>query len=558
MVCGLQEESEALYRSLVRRSPDAILVLGADDVVRYASPSAERVLGYPAEELVGERFPGRLGDAGSGSGGASGASEPAKVEMLHADGSWRRLEAIGVDLPGERGDGGKAYYVREPRSADGAEAELAEQAFQDGLTGLANRRLFMNRLEHALASGARRPGPVHVLFLDVDDFKAINDGYGHAAGDRVLGMVAQRVRSAVRPQDTVARIGGDEFCVLLEDAPDAADVANVAERIGTALKQPVSWAGHTLFVTVSIGIASSAPDLGTAEGLLGAADRAMYRAKRGGKARFAVVEEGLPAETIRRLRLGNDLRGAIERGELRVYYQPEYLLETDEIMGMEALVRWEHPERGLILPDEFVVLAEEDGMIVPMGQWVLKEACRQAKGWQEARADGPGLSVSVNLSARQFRQPALAQTVGAVLRETGLPPSSLILEVTESFLVDDEHALGALNGLKALGVRIAVDDFGTGYSALSYLDKFPIDFLKIDRSFVERLGGGEGGARAIVPLLVNLTRELGMRTIAEGVETEGQLEELRGMRCEVAQGYYFSEPLPEAEARALVAGAGAA
>jgi diguanylate cyclase (GGDEF)-like protein/PAS domain S-box-containing protein len=445
------------------------------------------------------------------------------------------------------------------------ENQLQHQAFHDPLTGLPNRALFTGRLRQALARAKRREGEVAVLFMDLDNFKVINDSLGHNAGDRLLVAASKRVRALLRPEDTVARLGGDEFIFLLEDT-DIQDAGRVAERVSEQLRRSFSLGGRRLFVTASIGVVTGGANRKYAADLLRDADLAMYRAKHSGKARYAVFEEAMNTEAIERLEMEHDLRRAIERGELRVHYQPQMLLDANlqrslraagstalvspgssrepRVVGVEALVRWEHPERGLLLPGQFVPLAEETGLIVPMGEAVLEEACRQATGWQGRLAANPALAVSVNLSATQFREPDLPETVSRILRETDLDPTCLHLEITETTAMSDAPATVAmLEELKALGVRLVIDDFGTGYSSLSYLQRFPVDYVKIDRSFV---GGLEEdtGATALVSGMISLAHALDIEVIAEGVESTDQLERLEAVRCDLVQGYYFSSPLP--------------
>jgi diguanylate cyclase (GGDEF)-like protein len=474
--------------------------------------------------------------------------------MREAHGAWRPVEAIGVNLPGEPGVGGEAHYIRDAARRKEGEERLVRRAFYDPLTGLASRALFLDRLSHALSGAARRGNPVAVLLLDLDDFGEVEANFGPGAGNVVLTVVGRRLEATLRPGDTLARLGADEFAVLLGDAADAPGAALVAGRISAALAEPVSWSGHTLFVTASLGVASSGPGLGTAEDLLRAAGAAMGQAKRSGKARYAVSEEGVPAEGLRRLRLEGDLRrvAADPARELSLCYQPEVALGTGNIFAVEALLRWEHPERGGIPPEAFVGLLEETGLIVPVGRWVLREACRQASLWRR-QAPGRPPAVGVNLSARQLLQPALVEAVAGALREARLEPAGLLLEVTESSLVSNpEQAAETLGRLKELGVGLALDDFGTGYSSLSHLERFPVDFVKIDKSFVDRPGSEERGRRRLVPQLVGLAHALGIEAVAEGVETAEQLEELRVAGCDAAQGYYLSRPLPGSEVAALL------
>jgi len=432
------------------------------------------------------------------------------------------------------------------------EERLEHRALHDTLTGLPNRALFVDRLRHALTRTKRRRGEVAVLFMDLDDFKIINDSLGHRTGDRVLVAASKRIRALLRPEDTVARFGGDEFVVLLEDVEDADGAIRVAERISKELRAPFFFGGRQLFVSASVGIVTGGVKGEHAADLLRDADLAMYRAKHAGKARHAVFEEAMNARALERLEMEHGLRRALERKEFVVHYQPIVRLGTGKIPGFEALLRWEHPERGLLAPEEFVPLAEETGLIVPIGKLVLEEACFQAKEWQERHPFVPSVAVCVNLSAKQFREPDLTETVARILEETGLEPGSLFLEVTESAAMSDAPTtVAALEELQDLGVRVLIDDFGTGYSSLSYLERFPLDYVKIDRSFVGKLDEDLGSA-VLVSGMIDLAHALRSEVIAEGVETEEQLERLRGVGCDLAQGFHFSEPLPGEAAGALL------
>ena len=434
------------------------------------------------------------------------------------------------------------------------EDRLSHQAFHDPLTDLPNRALILNRLDHALKRVQRRGGKVAVLFMDLDNFKYVNDSLGHRMGDALLVGVAGRIASCLRSEATVARLGGDEFVVLLEDVEDVAEAVVVAKRVARSLEAPFDLDGQEVFVTTSTGIVIGGPsEVGGkhAEELLRDADVAMYRGKEAGKDRHEIYEAGMQDRASERLDLDGDLRRAVERGgeEFVVYYQPEVELEGGRTVGLEALVRWQHPERGLVPPGEFIPLAEETGLIVPIGKRVLEEACRQARILREDHAVGSngnsaGLpTMYVNLSARQFRHPGLVGEIAKVLEEAGLEPEGLALEITESVVMEDAAAaVGVLRELRALGVRLAIDDFGTGYSSMSYLKRFPVDFLKIDRSFVDGLGG-DTDDEVIAAGMVGLAHALSLGVIAEGVETEVQLDRLREMGCEVAQGYHFAEPL---------------
>jgi diguanylate cyclase (GGDEF)-like protein len=433
------------------------------------------------------------------------------------------------------------------------EEQLQHQALHDPLTDLPNRILFMDRLRQAMARAERRQQCLAVMFMDLDNFKVINDSLGHETGDELLVIASKRIRSVLRPEDTVARLGGDEFVFLLEDT-DLDEASHIAERILEMLRRPFFLAGRELFVMASLGIAVGDGGGKHSADLLRDADLAMYRAKHSGKARYAVFEETMNAQALERLELEHGLRRAVERNEFVVHYQPEVSLATRKVVGFEALVRWEHPDHGLLLPEQFVPIAEETGLVVPIGEAVLEAACRQAKAWRELRPSDPP-AVCVNLSARQFREFGLIKSIARILDETGLEPSSLFLEVTESTAMRDAQATAAaLEKLQDLGVRTILDDFGTGYSSLPYLERFPVAYVKIDHSFVGGLGEYLG-AKMLVSAIISLAHALGLKVIAEGVETEEQFEQLRETGCDLAQGHLFSEPSTAEEAADLLAAA---
>ena len=436
-----------------------------------------------------------------------------------------------------------------------AEEQLLHNAFHDGLTGLANRALFVDHVKLALGRAERHAGyRFAVLFLDLDRFKVVNDSLGHMTGDQLLIGVARRLEATIRPGDTVSRLGGDEFTILLDDLSDAGEAEAVAERLQRELALAFNLGSHEVFTTASIGIALSSPDYHRPEDILRDADTAMYRAKQLGKARYEVFDQAMHARAMERLGLERDMRRAVERRELFLQFQPIVSLSTGSLRGFEALVRWRHPERGVIPPAKFIPIAEETGLIIPIGKWVLGEACRQMSRWQKlSRPDGP-LPMSVNLSGRQFLQPDLLEQVREVLRETGLDPRGLKLEITETVVMENiETATHTLEQLRALGVELSIDDFGTGYSSLSYLQRFPVSTLKIDRSFVSRMAESDGTAE-IVRTITKLAQNLGMDVVAEGVETEGQRAQLSAFECEFGQGYYFSRPMDGEAAEAFLLG----
>jgi diguanylate cyclase (GGDEF)-like protein len=422
--------------------------------------------------------------------------------------------------------------------------ELVRQALHDPLTGLANRTLFMDRLTQALARSNRHPGTLAVMFLDLDRFKLINDSLGHSIGDHVLMCMAERLREVLRIEDTASRFGGDEFVVLCEDVKSEEDAILIADRIALAMAQPMSMEAGSVVVTTSIGIAVANAEADTAEDLVRNADSALYRAKERGRARYELFDHRLRTRAVKRLTIENELRRAIDLGELRVYYQPLVVLDEQRVVALEALARWAHPQRGLLGPAEFIPVAEETGLIVPIGAWVLEEVCRQWGRWQEASDRAEPLTVAVNLSTHQLARPQFEDVVEGILTKTGMAPANLSLEITESVLMETSPAIHAtVRALRDLGVRFAIDDFGTGYSSLVYLKAIEVDTLKVDRSFVDGLGHHHGDTE-IVNAIVNLAHSLRLTAVAEGVETREQLEYLQLVGCDIAQGYYFARPAP--------------
>ena len=426
-----------------------------------------------------------------------------------------------------------------PRRLD----QLIREAFRDALTGLPNRALFMDRLSHALTRAERGGVNLAVLFLDLDRFKILNETLGHEVGDRLLLEVGHRITSCLRPEDTVARLGGDEFALLLEDTADLSGATAMAERVSAEIQRPFIVDGRDVLISASIGIALTGVGSMQPDEVLRNADLAMYQAKAEGRARYELYQPGLSISTRERLDLQSDLRTAGARQELTLRYQPVVTLATIRAVEVEALIRWDHRRRGALLPADFIALSEETGLIVPMGQWVLREACRQARAWQTAAAGAAPVIVSVNLAASQFERDLLPEEIAAILRETGLPPGRLQLEISEAVLMrDDPRMLERLDALKTVGVRLAIDDFGTGYASLSYLKRLPVDCLKIDRSLIKGVAHDTEDT-AIVRAVVTLAQSLGIVVTAEGVETAEQLYQLRALGCEQGQGYYFARPV---------------
>ena len=545
--------SELTFRRLFADNPQPMWVYDTATLRFLAvNDAAVSRYGYSREEFLGMR----LTDIGPEEEVATLLAEAAApVEGATRTPTWRhrlrdgRTITVEVYSHAQRFEGTDARLVLVLDVTERArlEGQLRHQASHDPLTGLANRTLFRDRVERAL--DRRRPGgpAVAVALVDLDGFKGINDTLGHAVGDEVLVAVARRLQGALRSGDTPAHIGGDEFAVLLDDLPGPDAVRDMCERILEALRPPVAVSTGEVFVTASIGAAVSQPS-DTGERLVQNADVAMYSAKSAGRDRCELYAPEMHARARRRLELTGDMRGAAERGELELQYQPVVSLATDRVVGVEALLRWRHPSRGLLPPAEFIPLAEETGLIVSMGSWVLETACRQVRWWQDNVPGASQLELSVNVSTRQLRDESLLATVDHALRGSGLAPEGLLLEVTETALVDDmDVTVALLRALRERGLRVAVDDFGAGYSSLGYLRGMPLDVVKIDRMFITGLGSGSTADRELTLAIVRLIDTLAVRTVAEGIETERELDYVRALGIDAGQGYLFSRPVYASE-----------
>ncbi|MCC7033335.1 MAG: EAL domain-containing protein [Acidobacteria bacterium] len=542
------EMVEARYASLIANASDVILIVGADGALRFASPAFERVFGLKPEAASGQNLldlwrgddAGRLRDfIAEVAAARRGAVGPIELR-LEQGARWHTLEIVGSDLTADPAVQGLALNLRDISERKALEERLREQALRDPLTGLANRTLFRDRVAHAILLARRERRRVAAMFLDLDNFKTVNDTLGHDVGDRLLQAVATRLVHATRTTDTVARLAGDEFAVLLEGIDTMDDVQRPAEALVQALGTPFVIGDAEVRMSTSVGVALWAPDSATEE-LLSNADVAMYQAKAAGKDRYVVFEPRMQEAIRERLRLEADIVRALAHGELFLEYQPVVALDTRRLIGVEALLRWRHADRGVLMPGQFIQVAEESGHVIELGRWVLQRACADWQRW--CRETGaPGLQLAVNVSARHLQQGDLVRDVDWALRESGLDPGSLVLELTESTIMHHTAAnLERLHELKALGVRIAIDDFGMGYSSLAYLHRFPIDILKVDRSFVSRLvADGEGPelARAVV----TLGRTLGLETVAEGIESDAQALALLALGCTAGQGFLFARP----------------
>jgi diguanylate cyclase (GGDEF)-like protein/PAS domain S-box-containing protein len=560
------EQSEHRFRALTEKSSDIIAIVDANGVIQYLSNSVENVLGYPKQHWMGAQFLEVVheDDAGNARNLLEnvGSHEAATTELrfCRANGKLRNMELFARNELSNPNVAGIVLNAHDVTDRKQAEEQLVHDATHDALTQLPNRVLFLDRLQRAIARAKRDPEyNFAVLFIDLDRFKLVNDTLGHVAGDRVLKHFAGRLAGCLRHtvsvpaesvetrrptgDDTLARIGGDEFAILIEELHDVSDAIRVAQRILKRLEPPHDLDGVDVYTAASIGIATTSKEYNSADEVLRDADIAMFRAKTIGGSRFEVFDAAKHSQGIRRLQLESELRRALEQHEFEVFYQPIVTLHNSKIESVEALIRWHHKEHGLIPPHEFIGIAEDTGVIILIGRWVLREACEKLHSLQEMYPDSAPKTVSVNLSAKEFAQPDLVEYVRRVLEETKLDPKSLRLEITESVAMTDvEHVSQLLTQLKEIGVRISIDDFGTGYSSLSYLRKFPIDTLKIDRSFVTAMDDNEE-SREIVRTIMTLANHLNMDVVAEGTETSTQIDELKNMACKYAQGFLFSQPL---------------
>ncbi len=543
---------EHSFRSLVQNAPDILLTLDAEGIIGYVSPSMERtfghttglILGRTIFEFIHDEDRSRIQELLTELAGSPGMTAPGtEFRLLHHDGSWRYVEASISNPEGDPAPTEMIAVARDISERKQLERRLTRQAFSDSLTGLPNRALFLNRLGHALARIERSTTSIAVLFLDLDRFKSVNDSLGHHVGDALLAALGRVLREHVRPGDTVARLAGDEFTMLLEDLDSPLEAARVAERILSVLRHPIPLIGHEVFVTASIGIAFATPDTRTVEELMRNADAALYRAKATGKGRYVVFDESMAGQAVERLTLESELRHALTASELELHYQPEVDLNTGHIAGFEALLRWRHPDRGILYPDQFLGVAVESGLILPIGHWVLSEACRFAATWRVAGLEGPLSSVGVNLSEQEFQQPDLVQLVRSVLAQTRLEPQRLKLEIAETVIAQgDSQSLLQLRRLRDLGVRVVIDHFGSGTSSLSMLAHVRAETIKIDLTFVS----GQNGLtdhEGVLSALASLAHALGMDVVAQGIETADEQILATSAGCTRGQGHYLYPPM---------------
>ncbi|WP_433367349.1 putative bifunctional diguanylate cyclase/phosphodiesterase [Actinoplanes sp. CA-142083] len=556
--------AEQRAETLLEASADAVVAVGRNGELKYVSPSIRHLLGRDAAALTGKL----LTDVMQADRAADvhefmnrmlalpiGRSERTETRLLNAAGEWVYVDVMGTNWINDPDLQAVVVSLRDIGERRELERQLIHQAFTDSLTGMPNRAMFRKKLEDAVQNAGDRP--TTVLLLDLDDFKLVNDNLGHSAGDDLLTTIAERLRAQVRPGDVLARLGGDEFAILLRDL-DPADASGLAERLLTTAREPIRLASRDITCSLSIGLASSTGCEPTstgavcAEQLLGNADLAMYAAKRGGRNAYAIFDPTMSMSVLEEAQQRADLEHALEHEEFRVLYQPVVDMHTQRLTAVEALVRWQHPRDGLLGPYHFIAGAEANGLIVPLGRWVLRQACAQLASWRAATPAAAHLKVNVNLSARQFQYAGLVDDVAAALADAGLDPASLTLEITESMLMADiEAAKETLHALRRLGVRLAIDDFGTGYSSLSYLKQLPVDVIKIDKTFVDEVHIDEDDV-ALVDAVAGLGQALKMQTVAEGIETDEQWETLRRIGIDHGQGYLFGKPTQPADIMSLL------
>ncbi len=541
--------AEARFATLIQHAADVIAIVRRDGAISYLTPSAERVFGQQPAALIGRPLADlvaledrvRLREFIVRDLAQAGASATVEVRIPRGADKHCVIEIQGTNLESEPSIGGRLLNLRDTTDRKGLEEQLKRLAFHDPLTLLANRALFHDRVEHALAVNKRSDRGVAVLFIDLDDFKTINDSLGHGQGDRVLSASAQRLVKCTRNGDTVARLGGDEFAVLLENLTDEQPVVEIAARIVASLQEPFPFLGSGLRVAASIGIAFATAADGVEE-LMRNADVAMYAAKAQGKGRYTIYVAEMQNVANRRLEVEAELAQALIDNQFQIHYQPIVELQSGYLLGVEALVRWKHPKRGIVTPGEFLDVAEDSGQMIALGRWVLRQACAEVQAWQARLPEGRQVRLAVNVSISQLEDSDLVTDVAFALKASKLDPGCLVIEVTEGVLMHNtEEMLAKLTGLKNLGVRIAIDDFGTGHSSLAYLHRFPIDIVKIDRSFIEQLGGLEDGA-ALARAIIALGNTLGLEVVAEGIELEHQQRELIELGCVAGQGYYYARP----------------
>jgi len=543
---------EARFSALVENSSDLVTIVDRDGIILFQSPSVARVLGWDVDRTDGSSFVAAL----------HGSDQPrwhtivdfvmedsdgemvAEWQVRHANGSWRFLQSIITNLIHEPSVGGLVLNSRDITDQKTLEDQLRHQAFHDQLTGLANRALFLEHLDQALRRQSRMGGELAVLFIDLDEFKNVNDLHGHTLGDELLRQAAERLRTTLRDADAIARIGGDEFAALFEGVALGLDAGAAAERIIESFAQPFLIESSEVLVTASMGMAVNEIGTESAEDLIRNADLAMYAAKRTNKGRYEVFSTNMHSTILDRMQMELDLRHALDHSEFEAYYQPIVILPSGTIVGAEALIRWNHPQRGLVMPSEFIGVAESSGIIVQIGAWILDQACKEFEVLTRGVAGSQSLGLSVNLSTRQLSDPLLIDTVRSALTNSGLDARRLTLEITESaVMVDVPKTFRVLTELRSFGVKIAIDDFGTGYSSLSLLSEIPVDTIKIDQSFVTNVAKRPEPGR-LIRAIQSLASDFGLRTVAEGVEDLDQLEALEGLECQAAQGFYFARPQP--------------